>query len=79
MDAETETPAPAADPWQSGEHALFRAFLCGVRARDLPPLRHLLACPLCRQLARVVLFGFLPAAGDPARETPSHRPRAGRP
>lgn len=41
-------------------HRRFRDFLAGVEAGELPAIRHLLTCPLCKKMARVVLFGFLP-------------------
>jgi hypothetical protein len=41
-------------------HERVRSFLADARGDALPALRHLLGCPLCERLARIVLFGFLP-------------------
>jgi hypothetical protein len=60
-----ELSGPDSEPWPAAEHAVFRLFLSGARARDLPALRHLVSCPLCERLARVVLLGFLGAAPEP--------------
>ena len=40
---------------KSDDHETFQAYFAGIEARDLPALRHLLACPLCQQLARLLL------------------------
>jgi hypothetical protein len=36
-------------------HETFQAYFAGVEAHDLPALRHLLGCPLCQQVARLLL------------------------
>ncbi len=59
-------PTPSAPPPLSPEpgdrHAPFHGLLADASHQDLLALRHLLACPLCRELARVVLLEI------PARE-----------
>jgi hypothetical protein len=53
---------------QASGHGRVRGFLADARGDTLPALRHLLACPLCERLARLLLFGFLPGTVDrPAR------------
>ncbi len=47
---------PPVAPGRDGGHARFRDLLAGASRRDLEALRHLLNCPLCFQLARVVLL-----------------------
>lgn len=56
-------PAPEEEGIPAAEapgHERFRDFLAGVEAGELPAIRHLLTCPLCKKMGRVVLFGFLP-------------------
>lgn len=49
-------------------HERCRGFLADLRSEALPALRHLLTCPLCERLARLLLFGFLPGIAErPAR------------
>lgn len=58
-------PEPTAPP---DRHGVFQDYFSRLEPDDLPALRHLLACPLCRQLARLVLApgpGFRP--GDRRR------------
>jgi hypothetical protein len=49
-------------------HETFRGLLADAGQRDLLALRHLLTCPLCHQLARVVLLEIpaleLPGSDD---------------
>lgn len=52
-------------------HRVFLDFLLDVEARHLAALRHLLECPLCRQVARTVLF----SAREPVPPTAGGRPR----
>jgi hypothetical protein len=55
-------------------HERFHTFLADARGEELPALRHLLGCPVCQRLARLVLFGFLPGAAQcPARPRRRHR------
>ena len=60
---------------QAAGHARFRGFLADARGETLPVLRHLLGCPLCQRLARLVLFGFLPGATDPPKRRRRRRRR----
>lgn len=46
-------------------HHTFQSYFAGIEARDLPALRHLLSCPLCQQMARLLL-----AQGPPGNERP---------
>jgi len=47
---------PPAAPGREDGHARVRGLLADAGRRDLQALRHLLTCPLCWQLARVVLL-----------------------
>jgi hypothetical protein len=48
------SPPPALG--RQGGHEPFRDLLADAGQKDLSALRHLLTCPLCRQLARMVLL-----------------------
>ena len=60
--------ALAAASGRDGGHARVRGFLADASPPELLALRHLLTCPLCRQLACVVLLDIpaleLPGAGS---------------
>jgi hypothetical protein len=49
----------------SQDHPLFRDYLIDIPPGDLPALRHLLSCPLCQLLARVVLVEIAEIPGLP--------------
>ena len=66
MDDQRFSPSPTVG--HEGGHAGFRGLLADARQRELSALRHLLTCPLCWQLARVVLLEIpvleLPGSDD---------------
>jgi len=41
--------------------------LADAHPRDLAALRHLVTCPLCQELARLILVALPQAETDPAR------------
>jgi hypothetical protein len=41
--------------YENHNHSHFRDYLVDVSPSDLPALRHLLVCPVCRRLAQLAI------------------------
>jgi len=76
MDDQRFSPPPTAG--RDDGHARFRGLLADAGQRDLLALRHLLTCPLCWQLARLVLLE-IPVLELPGADRPHRRPRRRQP
>lgn len=75
--SDRQSPPPAVD--REGGHEPFRGWLTDAGQRDLSALRHLLTCPLCRQLARVVLLEMPALELSGANGSLRRRPRCRQP
>lgn len=51
----------------AGRHEVFQDFLAEMAVDDLPALRHLVSCPLCLEMARLLLLSGGEAPGGLSR------------
>lgn len=41
------------------DHRLYRVFFAGIEGTAVSALRHLMSCPVCERMTRILLLGFL--------------------
>jgi len=61
---------------RSSGHQTYQHYFAGIEGEAVVALRHLLSCPVCRRVSRLLLFGFLSSQGLPAagRSAPAGGP-----
>lgn len=53
---------------ESSDHLAYQEYFAGIDGKAVLALRHLLSCPVCAEVSRLLLFGFLGRPAKAAKE-----------